>query len=278
MLKISIVTPSYNQAKFIEECLQSVKRQNHSAVEHIVVDGGSKDSTVEILKRCSSQPGWGHLKWISEPDRGQSDALNKGFQMARGDVIGWLNADDFYLPGCFEPVMRAYQRRPKTDVLYGDYLWTDMEGKPFQIRREIAFSKFVLLHNHVVYICSTAALFFSRRIIQDGYLLNEAYHYAMDYEYFVRLSIAGYRFHHVPVLLGALRLHSESKTGAQAHKQIEEQEKARRENLARMGQLNGLSGSRLGLTFLRCLANGRRWGEKALRGHYFTQFRPTSIK
>ena len=202
MLKISVVTPSYNQVRFVEKCLLSVKRQNHPAVEHIVVDGVSNDGTVEILQQYSSQPGWEHLRWISEPDSGQSDALNKGFRMAKGDMIGWLNSDDFYVPTCFDVLLRAYQQHPNADLLYGDFLWTDEDGVPFQVRREIAFSRFALLHGHLCYVPSSGALFFTRRIIQEGNALNNAYHYAMDYEFFLRLAGIGYRFHHIPALLG----------------------------------------------------------------------------
>ncbi len=99
--RISIVTPSYNQAPFIEEALQSVKDQNYPSLEHIVIDGASTDSTVSILEKYSQTPGWQHLRWVSERDQGQSDALNKGFRMAKGDIIGWLNSDDRYRPFCF---------------------------------------------------------------------------------------------------------------------------------------------------------------------------------
>jgi len=102
--KITIVTPSFNQGNFIDENIQSVLTQNYPNFEHIIIDGGSIDGTVDILKKYS------HLKWVSEPDRGQASALNKGFRMATGDVIGWLNSDDSYLPGTFEVVARAFDK------------------------------------------------------------------------------------------------------------------------------------------------------------------------
>src|SRR5579863_1433630 len=94
-MKISIITPSFNQGRFIEDAIESVLLQGHQDFEHIVIDNCSTDNTVEILKR------YDHIKWISEPDEGQSDALNKGFKMSSGDVIGWLNCDDFYVDGAF---------------------------------------------------------------------------------------------------------------------------------------------------------------------------------
>ena len=278
MLKISIVSPSFNQAKFLENCLLSVKEQNYPNVEHIVVDGGSSDGSVEILRWYSGLPGWSHLRWISEPDRGQSDALNKGFRMAKGDVIGWLNSDDFYLQGCFQRVAEAFEERPGTDVLYGDYIWTDENGRPTQIRREIAFSRFVLLHSHVSYINSSGALFLLRRFIEDGCLLNEDYHYAMDYEFYLRLANAGYCFCHVPNLLSGFRWHGSSKSTAQTKCQAVEYEKARIEHLRITGRLRPGATGRFALAFLRAVASGRRWSEKASRGYYFTQFFPARVK
>src|SRR6266481_9084813 len=94
--KISIVTPSYNQRAFLEVALESVRAQNYPSLEHIVVDGASTDGTVEYLRSLTWKRGWEHLHWISEPDEGQSDALNKGFKMAAGTIVGWLNSDDVY--------------------------------------------------------------------------------------------------------------------------------------------------------------------------------------
>src|ERR1700729_2746740 len=121
--RISIVTPSFNQGPFIEEALRSVKEQNYPAIEDIVVDGASKDGTMEIVKGYAGTPGWEHLRWISEPDDGQTDALNKGFRMANGEIVGWLNSDDRYRPGCFASVVRGFAGQDETDVLYGDYTW-----------------------------------------------------------------------------------------------------------------------------------------------------------
>jgi glycosyltransferase involved in cell wall biosynthesis len=275
--KISIVTPSYNQAAFLPECLSSVSRQGYPNLEQIVVDGGSTDGSVEILREYSSNAGRAHLRWVSEKDEGQSDALNKGFRMATGNVLGWLNSDDFYLPGILATVSRAFQQHPEMDVLYGDYLWTDSSGKPFQIRREITFSRFVLFHTHVNFVQSSGAFFFRRRIIDDGHFLNVKYHYAMDYEYFLRLAWSNYRFQRLPEVLCGLRLHEHSKTGASAPKQFEEHERARREILVRAGLMGRIRGNRLSLWLLRSLADGRRWVEKAIRGHYFTQFHPPTL-
>lgn len=109
----SIVTPSFNQAAYIGESLESVQRQRWTDVEHWVIDGGSRDGTVEMLRSYSGRHDWSHLRWISETDRGQSHALNKGFAAASGEIIGWLNSDDRYLPGCFERVARISRKTRK---------------------------------------------------------------------------------------------------------------------------------------------------------------------
>src|SRR5712692_521613 len=123
MLKLSVVTPSYNHADFIEDALQSVKGQNYPSVEHIVVDGASTDETCDILRRYSGRPGWEHLRWISEPDKGQSDAINKGFRMSRGDLVAWLNSDDYLLPGSLQAIAQYAAAHPDVDVVYGDSIF-----------------------------------------------------------------------------------------------------------------------------------------------------------
>src|SRR5208337_1473500 len=109
---LSVITPCYNAAGFIEDALLSVHRQAEVAVEHIVTDGASTDGTVEVLKR---HPG---VRWISERDSGQSDAINKGFLLAAGELVGWLNADDYYLPGGLQAIARAAQEHPEADIIY----------------------------------------------------------------------------------------------------------------------------------------------------------------
>ena len=272
MLKISIVTPSYNQARYLEECLVSVKEQDYPNVEHIVADDGSNDSSLEILREYSAKPGWSHLRWVSGSHRGQSDALNTGFQMAQGDVIGWLNSDDFYLKNCFKYVEDAFRGKPRPDIVYGDYLWINEINRTYQVRREISFSAFVLLHNRVHYLNSSGNLFVSRRVIDDGYLLDPSYRYAMDYEYCLRLFRGGYRFYHSPNLMGALRLHSSCNSATHRQEQWEEYERARRENLKELGMLPSGRSLELRLALLRSLATCRRWAEKAIKGYYFGQF------
>jgi glycosyltransferase involved in cell wall biosynthesis len=272
MLKISIVTPSFNQEKYLEECLLSVKEQCYPDVEHLVMDGGSTDGSVDILREYSAKPGWSHLHWLSANDRGQSDALNKGFQKATGDVIGWLNSDDFYFRNCFKDVAEAFQDEHPPDVLCGDCILINEMKKTYQVRHEIEFNAFVLQHNRMTYINSSGSFFFARKIIADGHLLNPDFHHAMDYEYYLRLFRAGYRFSHSKKLLGALRLHGSCKSAMYYDKTVREYEQARLENLEALGKLPKGRSRRVRLALLRSIATCWRWSEKAIKGYYFDQF------
>lgn len=222
-MKISIVTPSLNQGRFIKDAILSVLEQDYPDFEHIVVDGGSEDETLEILKKYSSKTD--KLRWVSERDEGQSDALNKGFRMATGDIIGWLNADDRYLPGCFRKVAKFFEEHPEVDIVYGDYRFVDQAGNVIRLRKEIDFNLFILKYLHVLYIPSTAT-FFRRKIINEGNFLRVDYHYAMDYEFFLRLALNGYKFAHLSEYLADFRWHPESKSSKASRKQREEQERA----------------------------------------------------
>jgi len=208
--KLSIVTPSFNQAHFIEETLQSVSRQQYPSLEHIVVDGASTDGTAEILKRYSSMPGWAHLRWISEPDHGQSDAINKGFRMATGDIIGWLNSDDLYEPGSLATVTKAFEENPLVDFIYGDYLIIDETGKTLISKKEIAFDWEIMLCG-LNYIAQPNVFFRSRVFKKLGYL-NDSLHYVMDYEFWLRAATHGFRFQHIPTAFAACRWHLSAKT------------------------------------------------------------------
>jgi glycosyltransferase involved in cell wall biosynthesis len=273
---ISIVTPSFNQAAYLRECLHSVATQEAGLVEHLVVDGGSSDDTVSVLQSFDGKPEYAHLQWTSERDRGQSDALNKGFRAASGEIIGWLNSDDRYRAGCFRAALQAFRDHPEVDVIYGDYAWIDERGNVLQLRREISFSAFVLLYHRVLYI-PTTAMFFRRRILEGGHLLDDSLHYAMDFEFFVRLHANGYRFLHIPVFLGDFRFQPGSKTSLHPERQLAEQKNVMRRYspLLRHQQQGALSQGLTGV--LRAAAAVRRYGEKALRGYYLTQFRGTAL-
>ena len=276
-LTFTIVTPSLNQGSFLSDALFSVKRQSCDKVEHLVVDGGSTDDTVGILRRQSMQQGWTHLSWTSEPDNGQSHALNKGFARAQGDIVGWLNSDDRYRHGSFEYVRRVFASNPEVDVVYGDYTWIDEEGSTLRIKREIDFSQFVLFYHRVLYIPTTAT-FLRRRIFEDGNWLDESLHYAMDYEFFLRLASRGYTFLHVPALLGDFRFQRSSKTCCAAKQQLEERDKILLYHSRVLRQLSSPLARRASLACLRSCAAARRYSEKLIRGYYFDQIGSTASK
>lgn len=275
--KISVVTPSYNQAAFVEEALWSVRRQNYPSVEHIVIDGGSTDATVEILRRYSSRSEWGHLRWISEPDQGQSDALNKGLRMVTGDIVGWLNSDDRYRTGCFQSVLDGFEKHAGADVIYGDYTWIDANGLITQIRREISFSYFILQYHHTLYIPSTAT-FLKRKIFEQGQFINPDLHYSMDYEFFLRLARCGYRFKHISHLLADFRWHSQSKTVSNVEGQFREFDQIVKDNSIFLRRFRNNGSRDVALRCLRVMAASLRYSEKLLRGCYVGQFWPSLIR
>lgn len=276
-LSFSIVTPSFNQGAFIGEALRSVSNQNGHGCEHWVIDGGSTDGTVEALRSYSEEDAGKRLRWISEPDRGQSDALNKGFARASGDIIGWLNSDDRYRAGCFELVAKVFEENPDVDVVYGDYTWMDERGRIFRIRREIEFSHFILRYHRVLYIATTAT-FFRRRVFDEGARLEETWNYAMDFAFFLELAKRGYRFLHIPVLLADFRFQPDSKTCTAAHKQLEEIEAILRLHSPILGRLRSRASQHLVTASLRLCAGAMRYAEKFLRGYYFDRFRVSGLK
>jgi glycosyltransferase involved in cell wall biosynthesis len=275
-LSFSIVTPSLNQRAFIDEALLSVKNQAYGNLEHLVIDGGSQDDTTALLRQYANQKRWTHLHWVSEPDRGQSDALNKGFSRASGDIVGWLNSDDRYRPGCFEYVAEVFARHPDVDVVYGDYTWIDESGRVSSVRREIEFSRFILLYHRVLYIPTTAT-FFRGRIFKEGNRLDERLHYAMDFEFFVRLASHGYRFKHVPAILADFRFQQGSKTCTASHKQLEELDSVMHFYSPVLRKIQKPASRRITTSVLRSCAGALRYSEKLLRGYYFNQFRSATL-
>jgi glycosyltransferase involved in cell wall biosynthesis len=194
MHKISIITPSYNQASFLKETVESVLNQEVGIpVEHIIVDGGSTDGTVDYLKSLGNK-----VTWVSERDKGQADAVNKGVRMASGDIIGWLNSDDIYLPGALQSVTGYFRQHPDCRWVYGRCRIIDSSGKEQwkwitgykNLRlRKFTFDK--LLRENFI---SQPAVFFRKEIFEEAGMLNTDLHYAMDYDLwlrFARLSPAG---------------------------------------------------------------------------------------
>jgi glycosyltransferase involved in cell wall biosynthesis len=207
-LTVSIVTPSLNQEAYIADAIASVAGQGYPGLEHLVIDGGSSDGTLEILKSHADT-----VRWTSEPDSGQANAVNKGLACAHGEVVGWLNADDFYEPGAVHAVADFLARNPDVDVVYGDCLYLYEDASPSELRlvRSRPFDLDYLL-NVGCYIHQPAT-FFRRSALEAG-LLSTRLRYAMDYELWLRMANAGKRFAYLPVTLATFRITDVSKSGA----------------------------------------------------------------
>jgi glycosyltransferase involved in cell wall biosynthesis len=203
-VKISIITPSLNQAPFIERSIQSVLAQQWRPLEYIVFDGGSTDGTLDILKKYTGQ-----LRWISEPDKGQSDAVNKGLRTATGDVIGWLNSDDIYYPGAVKLAVEFLAAHPELDAVYGmaDYIAADDSIIDSYPTEPWHFPRL----KDVCFVCQPA-LFFRRSVFQRHGYLDTDLHYCMDYEYCLRLGRAGVRFGYLEAKLAGARMYVGNKT------------------------------------------------------------------
>lgn len=217
-LKISIITPSFNQGQFIEQTIQSVLSQNYSHLEYIVMDGGSTDNTLSILKKYD-----GKLKWFSKKDKGQSDAINKGLRMATGDIVGWLNSDDYYLPETLKKVAEVFEKNKEVQWITGDYLIVDEQGK--EIQSFVRFYKKLLSRffplSRANYINQPSTFWKSDFQKKAGYL-NEDLHYCMDYDLWLRFMKQS-PVQIISFPLSAFRIHKASKGGSQYGMQFKEE-------------------------------------------------------
>jgi glycosyltransferase involved in cell wall biosynthesis len=233
-MKFSIVTPSFNSGRFIERTIRSVLDQDYPDVEYLVIDGGSTDDTLEILSTYGDR-----LWWLSEPDRGQPDAINKGLRRATGDVVAFLNADDTYEPGALIRVATFFTDHPDVKWAYGKCRIIDENDR--EIRRPITLYKNLLLRRYsytkllTENFISQPATFWRREVHDEIGYINDAEHYAMDYEFWLRLG-QRYPAGVVPQYLAAFRMYDTSKSGSLSNPQFEDE-----------------------LRIARAFSNGARW-------------------
>jgi glycosyltransferase involved in cell wall biosynthesis len=216
--KISIVTPSLNQGEFIEQTIRSVLSQEYPNLEYIVMDGGSTDNTLNILRSYADR-----VQWVSEKDTGQTNAINKGLQRAGGEIVAYLNADDLLLPGALHKVAQAFMEYPKAMWVTGRCRIITESGR--ETRKPITAYKNLWLRFHhpsllfiTDYISQPATFWRSRLLDELGYF-DESLHYALDYEYFLRLN-ARFPLQILAQELAAFRVHAQSKNASAFHRSV----------------------------------------------------------
>lgn len=202
---VSIVTPSFNQARYIEATIRSVLEQDYPRIEYLIVDGGSTDGTVEIIKKYEGRIGW----WVSEQDKGQTDAINKGFARAKGDILAWLNSDDTYEPGAVAAAVKYLMEHPGVGMVYGDCNFINEEGQVIG-RFRAAQTDYRLLRQGYVHI-PQQTMFFRAELWKQVGPLDPSFYFAMDYDLWIRLA-ARTQLKYVPQTWANFRLHTSGKT------------------------------------------------------------------
>jgi glycosyltransferase involved in cell wall biosynthesis len=220
---ISIVTPSYNQGTFLRETIESVLRQEGDfLIDYIIADGASTDNSVEIIRHYGALVDGGNwpvrcrgirYRWVSEEDKGQSDAIIKGFGMAEGEILSWLNSDDTFLPGALSKVVERFLEIPSAGIIYGKVRYVDGEG---HVVGEVDtgptdHERLAVLNE----ICQPGA-FFRRSNYDAAGGLDPSLHYVMDHDLWIRMTLSGSPIF-LPEFLSSYRLHGESKTAAKRH-------------------------------------------------------------
>ena len=205
---VSIVTPSYNQANYLEQTLNSVLEQDYPRIEYLVVDGASTDESVEIIKKYADKLAW----WVSEKDGGQGDAINKGFARAKGEIIAWLNSDDYYLPNAISSTIKIFQQNPDVVLVYGDMLAVDENGQTFNVLKYKQLSLEDLLCFQII---GQPAVFFRREAYEQAGGLDTTFHFLLDHHFWIRIAQHG-QILHVPQTWSAARYHSEAKNRLKA--------------------------------------------------------------
>jgi glycosyltransferase involved in cell wall biosynthesis len=205
---VSIITPSFNQVQFLEYTIQSVLQQDYPNLEYIVVDGDSTDGSPDVIERYQDQLAW----WVSEPDLGQADAINKGFRKSSGEIIAWLNSDDLYLPGAISSAVELFQNNPDAGVIYGDAVSADADGR---LLNELRFSSWDTEDFLQFKIICQPAVFMKRSFVEKVGYLDPSYHFFLDHQLWIRLSRET-DFVHYPEIWAVSRYHMDAKNRTMA--------------------------------------------------------------
>ncbi len=204
--RISVITPSFNQAPYLEATIRSVLGQDYPNLEYIIMDGGSTDGSLEIIRKYADRLAY----WVSEPDEGQADAINRGFARATGDILAWLNSDDTYEPGALHAVAEAFREHPGADLVYGEGWYMDITGqrlRPCKFVRH-AFPRLYLANKDPIL---QQAAFWRRALWKRVGPLDTGLNWVFDWDWFIRAHQLG-RFHYLPRFLANYRVHPAAKT------------------------------------------------------------------
>jgi glycosyltransferase involved in cell wall biosynthesis len=236
--RIAIVTPSFNHAPFISATVESVLAQNYPVLAYLVQDGGSTDRTVEILRS------FGHrLRWRSEPDGGQANALNRGFAGIDGEIMAYLNSDDMLLPGTLAYVARAFRDDPALDLVYGHRIFVDIEGR--EIGRAVLPPHDARALTWADYV-PQETLFWRRRVWERIGPFDESFDFALDWDFILRAQAAGFRFARLPRFLACFRIHGAQKSHAMLGVGADEVSRLRARYLGRVPSRDDIKWALLG--------------------------------
>jgi glycosyltransferase involved in cell wall biosynthesis len=205
---VSIVTPSYGQANFLEQTICSVLAQDYANKEYLLVDGASTDGSLEIIQKYAGRIDW----WVSEPDKGQAEAINKGLQRARGDYVAWLNSDDVYLPGAISQAVSVFSNHPEAGLVFGDVLAMDEEGRTMN---HLKYGNWSLLDLMSFRVIGQPSVFMRRSVLVQAGYLDPSYHFLLDHQLWLRMAQIA-EICYIPERLSGARFHSGSKNVARA--------------------------------------------------------------
>ena len=272
---VSIITPSYNQGKYLEQTIQSVLNQTYSNIEYLVVDGGSTDNSVDIIKKYEEKISY----WVSKPDNGQADAINKGFKLAKGDLVCWVNSDDILYPNYVTDRVQQFKENPNVGMIYGD-----IEKGPDPSIRRLHKGKQISIKDMLKYakcpIPQQSAMWLRSVMEKIGYLVPQ-WHVVLDREYFIRIA-ANYPIKYVPGAVAFFRNHEQSKSVVEKLKWADElpkyYEMVFNDNIYHLSpNLLSYKNKCLSKIYLKCARMLAKAGEKRVSDDFFFKSKKVSF-